>query len=55
MLTGINNINWDKLHHTYGKATDVPALLMQLESDDEDVSSNAIGLLFGKEANPPCQ
>lgn len=46
-LQGIDNVNWSKLHHAYGEASDFPALLLATFSNDEKDREFAIHLLFG--------
>jgi hypothetical protein len=47
MLEELDKINWSKLHHAYGEASDVPVLIRQLLSKDNDVADEAIYELFG--------
>ena len=35
MFQGIDDIDWSKLEHAHGPATDVPALLRALLDDEE--------------------
>jgi hypothetical protein len=46
VLVGLENIDWSKLHHAYGWATDVPDLLRALASDDSDVCHHAYTVLI---------
>ncbi|WP_329109626.1 HEAT repeat domain-containing protein [Micromonospora sp. NBC_01699] len=43
MLSGLDDVPWDELHHAFGKATDVPGLLRGVADGDDD----ALGDLFG--------
>jgi len=36
------NVPWQLLSHAYGSAIDVPQILIDLESDDEDIRDDAI-------------
>jgi hypothetical protein len=47
MLEGLDRIDWSKLGHAYGPATDVPGLLRQLASADIDDRKNAMHELYG--------
>jgi len=47
MLEGLDKINWSQLHHAYGDASDVPSLIRQLLSKDNDIVDKAIYELFG--------
>lgn len=47
ILHGINEIDWSRLHHAYGEASDVPGMLRRLASDDEDVRAEALYELCG--------
>src|SRR5688572_7894632 len=47
MLDGIDSIDWASLNHAYGSAEDVPGLLRQLTSDDDEKRQEAIYELFG--------
>src|SRR5690349_1585950 len=47
MLEGLDRIDWSKLTHAYGSAEDVPDLLRQLASEDEEARSEAIHELYG--------
>lgn len=40
-LAGIDDIDWSRLFHAYGRATDVPGQLRALCSDDADVRGRA--------------
>jgi len=46
LLAGIHNVDWHTLQHAYGPADDVPDLLHQLLSSDEDVRTEALQELF---------
>lgn len=47
MLDGLDEINWSQLHHAYGEASDVPALIRKLLSQDKDERDKAVHELFG--------
>lgn len=47
MLEELDHIDWSKLKHAYGPATDVPGLLRDLLSEHQDVRSRAVYELFG--------
>jgi len=47
MLESLDRIDWSKLTHAYGAATDVPELLRALASPDEDAREHAIYELQG--------
>lgn len=47
MLENLNRVDWSKLTHAYGPATDVPKLLRALASSDEDKRESAIYDLYG--------
>jgi hypothetical protein len=40
-LSGVDDVPWDRLHHAYGTADDVPDLLRALRSSDEEMRSQA--------------
>jgi hypothetical protein len=40
-LSGVDDVPWDRLHHAYGTADDVPDLLRALRSSDEETRSQA--------------
>lgn len=42
MLEGLDKINWSKLHHAFGKASDVPNWIRALLSEDKQIRENAI-------------
>jgi hypothetical protein len=42
MLEGLDAINWAELRHAYGSASDVPALLRALLSDDPQTAEQAL-------------
>lgn len=46
MLDGLDNINWADLGHAYGSAADVPDLLRDLLSDNEEVLNETFETLF---------
>jgi hypothetical protein len=43
----IDNIDWANLNHAFGPAVDLPALLKDLFSDDQEKCSQSIDELFG--------
>lgn len=47
MFYKLNNIEWNKLSHAYGDASDVPELIEGLPSSDKKVFEEAIYKLFG--------
>lgn len=47
MLEGLDTIDWGKLTHAYGEASDVPALLRQLTSSKADEREQAMQELYG--------
>lgn len=46
MLDGLDDIKWAELTHAYGSAGDVPDLIRQLLSDDEDMLEETFDALF---------
>ncbi|HSH05534.1 MAG TPA: hypothetical protein VLL52_23665 [Anaerolineae bacterium] len=46
-LPPIDTIPWHELDHAYGPATDVPAQINDLRSDDADIRKQALWHLFG--------
>ena len=46
MLEQLASINWSDLSHAYGSAEDVPQLLRDLTSPDEQLCSRALGTLY---------
>src|ERR1043166_4531491 len=42
MLENLERVKWRKARHAYGSARDVPAMLRELASEDEDVRGNAL-------------
>jgi hypothetical protein len=46
-LAGLDAVPWNRLHHAYGVATDVPGHLRSLRSNDADVRQNACAALLG--------
>lgn len=46
-LQGLQQIDWAKLQHAYGPATDVPILLQQVASGDQAQRNNAFYKLYG--------
>ncbi len=47
VLEGLDEINWAAFNHAYGPATDVPHLLRQLLSTNEELRSQAMFELYG--------
>lgn len=47
MLEGLDQIDWSKLGHAYGEATDVPGLLRELASHDKEEREHAFSGLCG--------
>ena len=47
MLEGLDKIDWSKLKHAYGEASDVPNLIRSLLSNDKKVREDAIYELCG--------
>lgn len=47
MLEGLDNIEWFKLSHAYGEASDVPQLIRALASKDTETVSEALYELYG--------
>src|SRR5260221_5147193 len=45
MLEGLSSINWSELSHAYGSADEVPQLISDLASLDNEVSGRALGIL----------
>ncbi|HZU67020.1 MAG TPA: HEAT repeat domain-containing protein [Ktedonobacteraceae bacterium] len=46
MLEQLSSITWSDLSHAYGSAADVPQLLRDLASTDEQLRSRALGTLY---------
>jgi hypothetical protein len=46
MLERLSAFDWSKLTHAYGSAHDVPQLLRDLTSHDEEVCRGALGMLY---------
>lgn len=46
-LSGLEEVGWDRLHHAYGRAVDVPGQLRALRSPDEQIRARALGKLYG--------
>ena len=46
-LAGIDDVDWRRLRHAYGSATDVPPLLRALRSADQEVRNQAWYELYG--------
>ena len=47
VLEGIDNVNWSKISHAYGPASDVPAQLRALAFGDEQERKRALHALHG--------
>jgi hypothetical protein len=47
LLVKLDEIDWSKLKHAYGDASDVPGSIRSLLSNDEDIRHKAIYELFG--------
>ena len=47
MLEGLEDVPWRNLHHAYGEASDVPALIRGLVSPEADVREKALWELYG--------
>ena len=47
LLVKLDEIDWPKLKHAYGDASDVPGSIRSLLSNDEDIRHKAIYELFG--------
>src|SRR4029434_1620743 len=47
MLEGLDEIRWERLHHAFGAATDVPPALRALTSADPEIVREAVHELFG--------
>ena len=47
MLEGLDKVDWTKLTHAYGEASDVPELIRSLASNDEDERKSALWELYG--------
>jgi HEAT repeat protein len=45
-LSGLDSVNWAELRHAYGLATDVPGLIRELASPDEETREEAYAMLF---------
>src|SRR5262249_17523730 len=48
MLEGLNAVEWGRLTHAYGEATDVPDLIRALSSNDEQQRDEAIEELMSR-------
>ncbi|MEE6262857.1 hypothetical protein [Plantactinospora sonchi] len=48
MFSGIHDVDWASMHHAYGSAEDVPALLEALRSPDAKERSLALSDFYGK-------
>lgn len=47
MLDGLDKVDWDRLHHAYGSAVDVPNQLRTLTSTDTEARAEAWNALYG--------
>jgi hypothetical protein len=47
MLEGLERVDWARLQHAYGPATDVPGLLRALTVVDRDTREQTLHELFG--------
>jgi HEAT repeat protein len=47
MLEKLDSIDWSELSHAYGEASDVPELIRNLASSDEEIRDEALSELFG--------
>ncbi|MFB6894608.1 hypothetical protein ACFCX4_35560 [Kitasatospora sp. NPDC056327] len=47
MFDGLHDIDWSRMHHAYGTAEQVPALLLALASPDERERDDALGDFHG--------
>jgi hypothetical protein len=47
MLEGLDKIDWKKLEHAYGEASDVPQFIRNLASEDSDLRDQALYELYG--------
>ena len=47
LLADIDKIEWNKLTHAYGEASDVPAVIRKLLSDDSEERNQALWVLYG--------
>jgi hypothetical protein len=47
MLESLDKIDWSKLNHAYGEASDIPALIRSLLSNDKKVRDGAMYELCG--------
>ncbi|WP_436528758.1 hypothetical protein [Actinoplanes sp. HUAS TT8] len=48
MFSGIHDVDWASMHHAYGSAAEVPALLEGLRSPDAERREQALGDFYGK-------
>ncbi|MEV7123174.1 HEAT repeat domain-containing protein [Kitasatospora griseola] len=46
MFEGLDDIDWSKMHHAYGTAEEVPALLRELDSAEEETRSRALSRFY---------
>jgi hypothetical protein len=46
-LVELDTVPWQRLHHAYGSAGDVPDQLRALRSRDQHARDDALGQLFG--------
>jgi hypothetical protein len=47
MFTGLSDVDWSSMHHAYGAAGEVPALLVALGSADADERDEALSRFYG--------
>src|ERR1700733_424283 len=47
MFSGLDSIDWGSMQHAYGPATEVPALLRALVSDDPKAREYALDGMYG--------
>ncbi|MFJ2865946.1 HEAT repeat domain-containing protein [Kitasatospora sp. NPDC087314] len=48
MLTALHTVDWSSLHHAYGPADDVPAMLLALRAPDADERAKALTLYYNQ-------
>lgn len=46
MLEGLDKVDWDKLKHAYGKATDIPRYIENLRSNDSEILKKTFAHLY---------
>ncbi|MFJ1796592.1 hypothetical protein [Kitasatospora griseola] len=47
MFEGLDDIEWSKMHHAYGTAEEVPVLLRELASVEDETRSRALSRFYG--------